>query len=292
MTARIVYCGGRSESLAQCRFELRTKVILLKYTLRPAWKVEQYGTIRYDAQHSVATSVIILLLLAGNIYVTTAQIFEDVDSVGNYTYCPQDPTLRCYRNAKCTHHSQQMFRRNYTCDCTEINRLSSPVDRKYAGISCEYESTSSCAKSLYHYNQTSRVYDEADHQFCVNHGTCIELVAGNSKHPGCNCLEGWSGLHCEVRAAEEYIIVVEASRQDTLSTIMIGCYLAMIAAVTLNLVVLYIKFQKDDKEFKLSRFIDIGVELPSHVAADGGHSNVYTEETKELEDMSDESKIV
>ena len=262
------------------------------------------------SQHcSLATTAIILLLLAADICViTTAQIVEGVDSIGTYTICPQDPSLKCYRNAKCIYHSQQMFRREYTCDCNEINRLSSPIARKYAGISCEYVATSSCAKSLYHYNQTSRVYDEADHQFCVNHGTCIELVVGNSMHPGCNCLEGWSGPHCEVRgggtidekvaaaaAAAEDIILVEAStRQDTLSTIMIGCYLALIAAVLLNLVVVYIKFRNERKELQLGGTTDIGVELPSHVAAnDGGNSNVYTEETKEVDDnKSDESKIV
>jgi hypothetical protein len=120
-------------------------------------------------------------------------------------------------------------------------------------------------------------------------------------------LEGWSGPHCEVRggtvdeevaaaAAAADIIVVEAStRQDTLSTIMIGCYLAMIAAVTLNIVVVYIKFRKERKEFKVSGTTDIGVELPSHHVAttNGDNSNVYTEEMKAVEDiMSDESKIV
>jgi hypothetical protein len=121
-------------------------------------------------------------------------------------------------------------------------------------------------------------------------------------------LEGWSGPHCEIRgggtvdkkvaaaaAAAEDIILVEAStRQDTLSTIMIGCYLALIAAVLLNLVVVYIKFRNERKELQLGGTTDIGVELPSNVAAnDGGNSNVHTEETKEVEDnMSDESKIV
>ena len=259
-----------------------------------------------SSKHSIATTVIIILLLAGDICVeSTAQIVEGVDSVGSYTYCPQDLSLKCYHGAKCTYHSQKMFRRDYTCDCTEINRLSSPAESKYAGVACEYESTSSCAKSLYHYNQTSRVYDEADHQFCVNDGTCNEFVVGSSKHPGCNCLEGWSGPHCEVRggtvdeevaAAAADIIVVEANiRQDTLSTIMIGCYLAMIAAVTLNIVVVYIKFRKERKEFKVSGTTDIGVELPSHHVAttNGDNSNVYTEEMKAVEDiMSDESKIV
>ena len=61
----------------------------------------------------------------------------------------------------------------------------------------------------------------------------------------------------------------------------------MIAAVILNLVVVYIKLRKERKELILGGPTDIGVELPFHVAANGGNSNVaphgYIEETNEEE---------
>jgi len=35
--------------------------------------------------------------------------------------------------------------------------------------------------------------------FCVNQGRCRAYVTGEEENPGCDCVGGWTGPHCEVR---------------------------------------------------------------------------------------------
>lgn len=70
----------------------------------------------------------------------------------------------------------------YYCDCTKA------FDDKfiYSGKSCEFKSTSFCSLPAASTVSLEGVF------FCTNHGSCRQ----NIQH-GCDCLDGFSGFHCE-----------------------------------------------------------------------------------------------
>ena len=79
------------------------------------------------------------------------------------------------------------------CDCDELNLNSAPDATKFAGLMCEHESTSLCAVSLIGMSAPND-------QFCTNHGRCKKEVLEGAPHPKCDCRDGWSGDHCEIRS--------------------------------------------------------------------------------------------
>eukprot|EP00584_Thalassiosira_punctigera_P010569 CAMPEP_0172533230 /NCGR_PEP_ID=MMETSP1067-20121228/6009_1 /TAXON_ID=265564 ORGANISM="Thalassiosira punctigera, Strain Tpunct2005C2" /NCGR_SAMPLE_ID=MMETSP1067 /ASSEMBLY_ACC=CAM_ASM_000444 /LENGTH=324 /DNA_ID=CAMNT_0013317851 /DNA_START=54 /DNA_END=1028 /DNA_ORIENTATION=- len=97
-----------------------------------------------------------------------------------------DPSS-CYYGSKCRTSGD-----GFACDCKKLNEGSGPTDTKYAGSSCQHESTSMCAVSL-------AGTHASNHQFCTNHGECFKMVTGGEPHPGCVCNDGWTGNHCEIR---------------------------------------------------------------------------------------------
>ena len=73
---------------------------------------------------------------------------------------------------------------DYKCDCSHAH----DDGQKYAGDYCQYEATSYCT------------FDGKQPQgdaFCTNDGICRDFVAHDDTHPGCFCLEGFEGPHCE-----------------------------------------------------------------------------------------------
>eukprot|EP00934_Nitzschia_sp_Nitz4_P001059 Nitzschia sp. Nitz4//scaffold165_size50357//21867//26251//NITZ4_007022-RA/size50357-exonerate_est2genome-gene-0.36-mRNA-1//-1//CDS//3329538135//1059//frame0 len=85
----------------------------------------------------------------------------------------------------------------FTCDCSPAF----DEEHQYAGVSCEYKSTSFC---------TTNGVDggsKEDLLFCTNHGTC----KSNVLH-GCECPDGFSGFSCE------YLNIDEDTTQDTEDT--------------------------------------------------------------------------
>jgi hypothetical protein len=54
---------------------------------------------------------------------------------------------------------------------------------------CQHKSTSFCV------DDASK--GEVTDQFCVNGGTCNDIVNTMASHPGCSCHRRWEGSHCE-----------------------------------------------------------------------------------------------
>jgi hypothetical protein len=119
----------------------------------------------------------------------TIQVDDCENSIG---YSPSDPTgvlmHSCYHGSTCKN-----FGNGNMCDCDELNISSAPDAKKFAGLMCEHESTSLCAVSLVGMSASN-------HQFCTNHGRCKKEVIEGAPHPKCDCRDGWSGDHCEIRS--------------------------------------------------------------------------------------------
>jgi len=114
-----------------------------------------------------------------------------VDDCSDSGYTPSDPTgvLRsCYHGSQCRTSGAGFY-----CDCDKLNHEMGSTATKFAGMMCQHESTSLCAASLVERGRSP------NGQFCTNHGKCVKMVADDEPHPGCVCMEGWIGDHCEVR---------------------------------------------------------------------------------------------
>lgn len=113
-----------------------------------------------------------------------------VDCENSLGFSPSDHPIMhsCYNGAMCENSGS-----GKTCNCNKLNESSAPDATKYAGLMCEHESTSMCAVSLIGFSASN-------HQFCTNHGQCKKEVAESAAHPKCDCRQGWSGDHCEIRS--------------------------------------------------------------------------------------------
>jgi hypothetical protein len=82
---------------------------------------------------------------------------------------------------------------HHTCDC---DHAFDAVER-YAGKFCQYTSTDICTIN----GQPGM--GKANFAFCVNNGTCKGRVNDGEDPPGCNCLQGYSGDHCEYLLSDD-----------------------------------------------------------------------------------------
>lgn len=75
----------------------------------------------------------------------------------------------------------------YECDCEEGSEHSA-----FAGSMCEHAATSFCEYGV----------AVSKHAFCVNGGECKDVIIAGETHPGCNCPEGYGGMHCEIKPGD------------------------------------------------------------------------------------------
>lgn len=102
--------------------------------------------------------------------------------------CP-DEKRRCYNGGVC----QELFHtgpgmlgqpfkdRKFKCDCSVIDPTS-----PFAGLECEHPAEQICSLMTIEKNS-----------FCVNGGTCKDIVFTEDLHRGCTCPKGFEGEHCE-----------------------------------------------------------------------------------------------
>ena len=85
---------------------------------------------------------------------------------------------------------------NHSCDCSTATEQIGDTDHSvFAGDSCQHPATDICivgdnflGRPLY---------------FCTNQGTCKNYVSQTDPDPGCDCLDGWTGPHCEIRIGKQ-----------------------------------------------------------------------------------------
>lgn len=95
-----------------------------------------------------------------------------------------DQKRKCYNGSVCVRNNMQdkvTGTYGYHCDCTAI----SSVVSAYAGEECEHASTQICS------------FGFVGHSFCTNGGKCLQFIANDEKHVGCDCPEDFSGSHCQ-----------------------------------------------------------------------------------------------
>jgi hypothetical protein len=77
----------------------------------------------------------------------------------------------------------------HSCDCSKADtEIGHAV---FAGDSCQHPATDICLQG--------EDYPGRPLYFCVNQGKCKDYVTQDEADPGCGCLQGWSGPHCEIR---------------------------------------------------------------------------------------------
>jgi len=172
----------------------------------------------------------------------TIQVQDCENSIG---YSPSDPTgvLRhsCYHGSTCKNFGGG----NVMCDCDELNSKSTPDATKFAGLMCEHESTSFCAASLIGMSASNN-------QFCTNHGRCKKEVTEGAPHPKCDCRDGWSGDHCEIRSDVFAQVQSSQNRQQGVSGLNTGgkvlfsfLLIALIAVVIGIAILVYTQVKKN-----------------------------------------------
>ncbi len=82
---------------------------------------------------------------------------------------------------------------DYLCDCSKADETIGHGDQPsvFAGDSCEHPANDICMQG--------EVFPTRPLYFCVNHGVCRAYVSEGTDDPGCDCPNGWSGPHCEIR---------------------------------------------------------------------------------------------
>lgn len=106
------------------------------------------------------------------------------------TTSPDETARQCFNGGKCEAYlimdpPEVRGERGIRCNCQSL-----PTDTiAYAGHQCEFPAEHVCIRNVVH----------STYAFCVNNGTCKELVDDNEEHPLCDCLPGYGGRHCQFK---------------------------------------------------------------------------------------------
>ena len=113
--------------------------------------------------------------------------------------CPNGINGTCSNGNACKRSVDDNREEYYHCEC---DLLLSDLSLPYAEKLCAHESTVFCisdidAKNIKKNRQS--LGGASRSSFCVNGGTCKDVVAENGNHlSSCNCPSSYSGSHCEV----------------------------------------------------------------------------------------------
>jgi hypothetical protein len=93
----------------------------------------------------------------------------------------------CLHGSVCSSLRDENGNVHHSCDCNTV----SDTNTKFAGRFCQFAATTYCTPS------GRPGSGSLSNNFCVNNGVCKSPPNSISGHPGCNCLNGWEGEHCE-----------------------------------------------------------------------------------------------
>lgn len=145
----------------------------------------------------------------------------------------------CLHNSKCVKYGEE-----HACDCADAT---TNFSSHFAGESCEYQSTDMCT--------IGNPGPATPRSFCVNRGTCKEKVTATQPHPGCNCPEGYTGPHCELRVSsssnnappqtpntppanpqDQELLDAAAKEVKTTIAVLVVSILALVASVAISVI--------------------------------------------------------
>ena len=141
--------------------------------------------------HNISSLIFIFLLLSYHFNKTRAwesnlqcpEGWDGPDCSIPYQTCA-DKKRKCYNGSECVRNNMKdkvTEKYGYHCDCTAISSAVSA----YAGEECEHASTQICS------------FGFVGQSFCTNGGKCLQFIAKDEKHVGCDCPEDFSGSHCQ-----------------------------------------------------------------------------------------------
>ncbi|GAX14340.1 Notch 1 [Fistulifera solaris] len=93
----------------------------------------------------------------------------------------------CLHGSSCVKYGDEHY-----CDCADASSTKSQTGL-FSGASCEHPVNDVCTVKYPGPGQPLL--------FCVNGGSCKKLVNLGEPHPGCNCVDGFGGQHCEISSA-------------------------------------------------------------------------------------------
>jgi hypothetical protein len=122
----------------------------------------------------------------------------------------------CLHGSSCVSNNER-----HSCDCsTADEQVGSAGDPPlFAGTSCEHVASDICTIDD---PRPGRPF-----YFCVNGGSCLGFAGGDAPHPGCACVNDWSGESCEIRQ--------RPSQGHSVNTALIGVVVAISATTIVGL---------------------------------------------------------
>jgi hypothetical protein len=120
------------------------------------------------------------------------------------TTSPDENARQCFNGGTCETYiiktdpqSEMSGEVGTRCNCQSL-----PTDTiAFAGHQCEFPAEQVCVKGAEH----------STYAFCVNGGTCKDIVDFNEEHPLCDCLPGYGGRHCQ------YKLTIDGSNFEKIS---------------------------------------------------------------------------
>eukprot|EP00980_Cylindrotheca_fusiformis_P010022 scaffold2214_cov139-Cylindrotheca_fusiformis.AAC.19 len=109
-----------------------------------------------------------------------------------------DRSYKCRNGSDCLKQKDHEGRFFYHCECTADTVYQAPYVTEY----CDRIGTVHCGNNP---NEDSF----SNSQYCSNGGTCKAPDGDGTKHPGCDCTEGWEGRHC----TEKKLTLVEEAKE-------------------------------------------------------------------------------
>lgn len=174
-----------------------------------------------------------------------------------YTECEGGSRV-CFNGSECVQNNERdpfTLKFKYHCDCSTAFGVS-----EFAGENCEYDVTANC-------HQVTKSTITA---YCTNGGACVEVLNDVARgHQGCNCVNGYEGLHCQYLAGtappEELAAVAELRAARDRSNDLTPVALFFIIVIPMIVVVMFVYFgyqrRKTEKEDAEEMEVGSGSEL-------------------------------
>jgi hypothetical protein len=130
------------------------------------------------------------------------------------------------------------------CDMEHTDVTATPfaqkVCEKSSTVFCKVNAIKTDVKEKGKKDKMHSVSETAGSSFCYNNGSCKEATDKHVHHPGCNCLEGFSGQHCEISSVSSTLSTKKKSYSRTPSSRSPRMHRLLSVAVFIGIMLLFL----------------------------------------------------